>query len=64
MLMTKKINNINIIKQEPEQMCEYCGKYAETRPYGPDGAKICFDCAMNSTPEMKKIVTKTFAESI
>jgi hypothetical protein len=26
--------------------CEYCNIYAELRPYGENGAKICFTCAM------------------
>ena len=27
-------------------MCEYCGKVAETRPYGRNNEEICFQCAM------------------
>jgi len=23
-----------------------CGKFAELRPYGPNGEEICFDCMM------------------
>lgn len=26
--------------------CEYCGNIDELRPYGKNGAKICFDCGM------------------
>jgi hypothetical protein len=33
-------------------ICEYCNKENDTRPYGENGARICFDCAM-STPERK-----------
>lgn len=35
-----------VIAQEPEQMCEMCGKVDECRPYGPNDEQICFDCAM------------------
>lgn len=28
------------------QNCEYCGKLDELRPYGKNGAKICFECGM------------------
>ncbi len=35
-----------IIFQEPEQMCEMCGKIDECRPYGPNDEQVCFDCAM------------------
>jgi len=39
-----------IIAQEPDQVCELCGKIDECRPYGPKDEEICFDCA-TSTPE-------------
>ena len=26
--------------------CQMCGKNDELRPYGPNNANICFDCAM------------------
>lgn len=32
------------IAPEPEQTCELCGKLEETRPYGPKGERVCFDC--------------------
>ena len=46
-----------IIAQEPDQVCELCGKIDECRPYGPKDEEICFDCA-TSTPEMKEIAEK------
>lgn len=42
--MTKRIDNLVIIEEEPEQQCDDCGKIAELRPYGPNGSKICFEC--------------------
>jgi hypothetical protein len=42
-----------ISKQEP-QVCEYCGKIAELRPYGKNGANICFQCGMDNIEETKK----------
>lgn len=42
-------------KEEP---CEYCGKMEELRPYGKNGAKICFDCAMK--PENKATTEAMF----
>lgn len=35
-----------VIAQEPEQICEMCGKVDECRPYGPNDEQICFDCGM------------------
>lgn len=52
-----------IIAQEPEQMCEMCGKVDECRPYGPNDEQICFDCAM-STPETQAIAEKKMAAYI
>lgn len=34
------------IAVEPEQECELCRKVAETRPYGPNGERVCFECGM------------------
>ena len=36
----------NVICEEPEVECELCGVTAETRPYGPNGERVCFDCGM------------------
>lgn len=52
-----------IIMQEPEQMCELCGKIDECRPYGANDEQICFDCAM-ATPESKAIAEKKMAAYI
>jgi pentose-5-phosphate-3-epimerase len=38
--------------------CEYCGKVEELRPYGMNGAKICFDCGMK--PENIEDTEKAF----
>ena len=31
---------------EPDEECELCHKMAETRPYGPNGERVCFECGM------------------
>ena len=41
----------------PTKPCEYCGKVEELRPYGKNGAKICFDCGMN--PENREATDAT-----
>jgi hypothetical protein len=35
-----------IIEAEAAGTCELCGKIAETRPYGPNGEEVCFECGM------------------
>ena len=41
-------------------ICKTCGDEKETRPYGKDGAAVCFDCAM-STNEAKREAENQFA---
>lgn len=50
-----------IITKDPNHKpCTGCGKVAELRPYGKDGAEICYDCGMidkdATTAEFKKLV--------
>jgi hypothetical protein len=52
-----------VIAQEPDQMCELCGKIDECRPYGPNDEQVCFDCAMR-TPEAKAIAEKKMSAYI
>lgn len=46
--MAEQLNNV----------CCYCGEtfpdLGDLRPYGPDGANTCFDCAM-ATPERERL---------
>lgn len=46
--MTHKIGNRVVIAREPEKVCELCGVKAETRPYGPNGERVCFACGMKN----------------
>jgi hypothetical protein len=34
------------LEAEPDGKCELCKKIAETRPYGPNGERVCFECGM------------------
>lgn len=34
------------IAPEAARRCELCGAVAETRPYGPNGERVCFPCGM------------------
>ena len=61
--MTRAIENILLIEKEKPKKCQFCGKIAETRPYGPNGEDICFDCGM-STPMMKKAAEKKCSERL
>lgn len=43
-----------IISKEKPQQCDFCGKIAELRPYGPKGECICFQCGMKDEASAKK----------
>jgi hypothetical protein len=42
------------IVPEPPGRCELCGAVEETRPYGPNGAQICFDCGEKNPEETRR----------
>ena len=46
--MTHEADGMLIIKDEPPQQCDLCGTIAELRPYGPNGAAICFACGLKN----------------
>lgn len=55
--MTKRIGDHVIIENEYD-VCELCGKEEDTRPYGPNGERVCFDCGMKDEPAARRIFTK------
>lgn len=44
--MSGNYNGTPVIAVEPDSTCDLCGKIEETRPYGPKGEQVCFDCGM------------------
>lgn len=46
------------IVAEPPGKCQLCGAVEETRPYGPGGKQVCFDCGMRDEAEMKRQFAK------
>lgn len=56
--MSKRIGDIFVIAVEPDGKCELCGTDAELRPYGPNGERICFDCAMKDRETTRKQFVK------
>jgi hypothetical protein len=53
-----------VIMVRGDKKCELCGKMAETRPYGPRGEEICWDCGQKdpaaTNRQMKRVL---FGES-
>ena len=56
--MTHKDGNTLIIVTEPKAKCEECGAVDELRPYGKNGANVCFDCAMKDEDNAKAMFVK------
>jgi hypothetical protein len=52
--MSKKQGNKFVVEEQKPEQCEYCGEVAELRPYGKNGANICFKCMMKNENEAKK----------
>jgi hypothetical protein len=53
-----------IIAQQPDEVCEMCGKVDECRPYGPNDENICFECAMkDEATTRKKMAAYIFGET-
>jgi len=42
-----------VIAKENVDRCELCRCIAETRPYGPNGEEVCFDCGMKDEESTK-----------
>jgi len=60
--MSKRIGEKVIICEEPKQQCDFCGKIAELRPYGPKGECICYKCGMKDEKTTMKMCGKTLLE--
>lgn len=53
--MTKKIaKDVILIEETDPVICSDCGQLKELRPYGKDGAWVCFECAMKDEKEAEK----------
>jgi ribosomal protein L37AE/L43A len=53
-------NNIPVIAATEPMTCSDCGKEKETRPYGKDGAWVCFSCGMKDEENAKVQFKKQF----
>lgn len=56
--MSANINGVPVIFHEAPQECDECGKVAELRPYGNDGACICYECGMKDPKTTERAVKK------
>lgn len=49
-----------VLEEEEPQECELCGAFEETRPYGPHGEEVCYDCGMKNPEAVKAAYDKLF----
>jgi hypothetical protein len=52
------MSELGIICEEEPDECELCGKFEETRPYGPNGERVCFECGMKNEDAARKAFSK------
>jgi RNA polymerase-binding transcription factor DksA len=58
--MTRKVGKLLVIEVERGAKCEDCGKIEELRPYGINGANVCFDCALKNEENAREMFVKRF----
>jgi hypothetical protein len=56
--MSRRVGNVIILEPEDDAKCEFCGKVAELRPYGPNRERICFECAMKDEATTRRIMAR------
>lgn len=57
-----QIGQVRLIEVSPDPEkanCELCGKFAELRPYGENGEKICSDCGKKNSLITRKQIYMT-----
>ena len=63
--MSRNVNGVPIIEVEPDFICFLCGKVAETRPYGPKGEEICYECGMKNEEQTERMMAhKLFGDPL
>ena len=61
--MTRILKSGNaLIEREESASCEFCGKVAELRPYGPKGERICFACGMLNLEVTRRRASEFFGK--
>ena len=60
-LAVEAIDRGRAIVAQPPGRCDLCGVVAETRPYGPNGEDVCFDCGMKDEAAAKRAFELRFA---
>lgn len=55
----RRIGDIVVLEVGEPDTCELCGVLAkEVRPYGPNGEKVCYSCAIQNREAIDKAINK------
>lgn len=60
-IVTQEIDGVLVVEPEQPQQCDFCGRIAELRPYGPNRECICFDCGMQDPETTHRMFNKRCA---
>jgi hypothetical protein len=61
--MIYRVGNVIVVEAEDDRECELCGKMDETRPYGPKGERVCYDCGMKNRSAVDRAIAKALGVS-
>lgn len=56
--MSFRVGNVAVICEQPDARCSQCGEVTDVRPYGPNGAMVCYDCAMKDPKGTQRRMNK------
>jgi hypothetical protein len=62
--MTQRIGNVVVIVPEPDETCALCGRLRECRTAGPNGERVCYDCALKNPDALEDYADKLFASRL
>lgn len=51
------------VSKAKKSKCTVCGEFAELRPYGKDGAFVCYSCGMKDEKTAREQCEKQHEES-
>lgn len=63
-IIGEAITQDRVIVRHPDGRCELCGEATETRPYGPDGEDVCFDCGMKDEAAARRAFGEKFGRAM
>ena len=61
-IVTDALEDGRLIVAQEACACEMCGDVKELRPYGPNGERVCFRCAMKDEAAMRRAFDRRIGE--